>query len=108
MQSMNTDLAGFAKKSIMEVRYYLRHSEDWVVRLGDGTKESNRRLQDSLNVLWAYTGDLFDTDEVDINLYEKAITSNPTVVQENWIRKTNDIFEKSNVAMPQSVSKQRK
>lgn len=53
--SANTDLAAIAAKSLKEVRYHLRHSRDWLVRLGDGTDESHARAQAALDHLFPYT-----------------------------------------------------
>jgi len=53
--STNTDLAAIAAKSLKEVRYHLRHSRDWLVRLGDGTDESHARSQAALDHLFPYT-----------------------------------------------------
>ena len=53
--SANADLAAIAAKSLKEVRYHLRHSRDWLVRLGDGTDESHARSQASLDHLFPYT-----------------------------------------------------
>jgi len=43
-------------KHFKEVKYHLRHSRDWVLKLGDGTEESNKRMQDAFDELWMYTG----------------------------------------------------
>ena len=48
-----------AAKIRVEERYHLRHTRSWVKRLALGTDESHRRIQDSLNTLWSYTGQLF-------------------------------------------------
>lgn len=63
--SLDTELAGIAAKSIKEVRYHRQHSGDWVVRLGDGTADSQARMQAALNVLWPYFNELFAADGVD-------------------------------------------
>ena len=63
--SSNAQLAAIAAKSLKEVRYHWQHSADWVVRLGDGTPESQRRMQAALLLLWPYTAEWFDDDEVD-------------------------------------------
>lgn len=57
--SADTELAGIAAKSLKEVRYHRQHSSDWVVRLGDGTTESQARMQAALGVLWPYLNELF-------------------------------------------------
>ncbi|MBA4218706.1 MAG: 1,2-phenylacetyl-CoA epoxidase subunit PaaC [Roseateles sp.] len=57
--SADAELAGIAAKSLKEVRYHRQHSSDWVVRLGDGTEESQARMQAALAVLWPYVNELF-------------------------------------------------
>jgi ring-1,2-phenylacetyl-CoA epoxidase subunit PaaC len=54
-KSADADLAAIAAKSLKEVRYHLRHSRDWLVRLGDGTEESHARAQAALDHLIPYT-----------------------------------------------------
>lgn len=63
--SSNAQLAAIAAKSLKEVRYHRQHSADWVLRLGDGTDESHRRMQAALLLLWPYTAEWFEDDEVD-------------------------------------------
>jgi ring-1,2-phenylacetyl-CoA epoxidase subunit PaaC len=54
-QAADAELAAIAERSLKETRYHLRHSHDWLVRLGDGTEESHRRTQAAVDHLWAYT-----------------------------------------------------
>ena len=61
--SKDETIAAHAAKSIKEITYHLRHSAEWVVRLGDGTEESHQKIQESLNDLWSYTGSLYEMDE---------------------------------------------
>jgi len=63
--SSDAELAGIAGKALKEARYHQQHSADWVVRLGDGTEESARRLRAALDALWRFTPELFEDDEVD-------------------------------------------
>lgn len=65
LDSADTELAGIAAKSLKEVRYHRQHSSDWVVRLGDGTDESQARMQAALAVLTPYFNELFVADGVD-------------------------------------------
>lgn len=53
-------LAGIAARAEKEARYHLRHTSAWVVRLGDGTDESHRRMQSAFDSLWRFTKELFD------------------------------------------------
>ena len=72
-QSKDFQLAAIAEKSLKETRYHLKHSSEWVIRLGDGTEESHSRIQNSLNTLWRYRAELFFMDEVDNELINKGI-----------------------------------
>ena len=58
-------LAGIAAKALKEVTYHFRHSSGWVIRLGDGTDESHRRMQNAIESLWRFTAELVESDEVD-------------------------------------------
>src|SRR5438270_3453962 len=53
-QSTNKELAGIAAKGLKEARYHVRHSADWMIKLGDGTEESHDRMQQAVNDLWRY------------------------------------------------------
>jgi ring-1,2-phenylacetyl-CoA epoxidase subunit PaaC len=71
--SKNEQLAAIAEKSLKETRYHLKHSSEWIIRLGDGTEESHNRVQNSLNTLWRYRTELFYMDEVDAELIKQGI-----------------------------------
>ena len=72
-ESEDETLSAIAVKSIKEIKYHLRHSSNWVIRLGDGTSLSKEKIQDSLNRIWKYTGEFFEIDELDIKMYENKI-----------------------------------
>jgi ring-1,2-phenylacetyl-CoA epoxidase subunit PaaC len=71
--SKDEQLAAIAEKSLKETRYHLKHSSEWVIRLGDGTEESHNRVQNSLNILWRYRSELFFMDQVDAELIQQGI-----------------------------------
>lgn len=52
-------VAGIAAKTRKESAYHLDHATRWTVRLGDGTAESHRRMQDAVERVWPYTHELF-------------------------------------------------
>ena len=64
-RSSDERLAGIAAKALKEARYHLRHTSSWVVRLGDGTDESHRRMQDAIDAMWRFTGELFEAADLD-------------------------------------------
>jgi len=55
-------LAAIAAKARKESAYHLDHSAQWTIRLGDGTEESHRRMQDAVDALWPYTHELTSGD----------------------------------------------
>ncbi len=73
MQSRDATLAAVAAKAEKETAYHLRHSAEWLIRLGDGTDESHERAQAALDDLWPYSGELFETDEVERGLAEVGL-----------------------------------
>ncbi len=72
MKSIDETLAAIAAKAIKESRYHLRRSEDWIKRLGDGTEESHRRVQEAFNQLWAYWPEMFDTATSSVGTLESG------------------------------------
>ena len=64
-QSSDAELAAIAGKAVKEARYHEQHATDWVVRLGDGTDESTRRMATAVDTLWRYHAELFDADAID-------------------------------------------
>lgn len=63
--SADAQLAAIAGKSAKETRYHLQHAADWTVRLGDGTDESQARMQRALDTLWPYTAEFFSPTPAD-------------------------------------------
>src|SRR4051812_37128838 len=63
--SSNAELAAIAAKALKEAKYHVRHSGEWMLKLGDGTDESHRRAQRAVDELWRFTGELFAADDID-------------------------------------------
>jgi ring-1,2-phenylacetyl-CoA epoxidase subunit PaaC len=79
--STDAMLAGVAAKAVKEVAYHLRHCGQWVVRLGDGTAESRRRIEEALEELWPYTGELFETDAIEQALIASGVAVDPATLR---------------------------
>jgi len=77
-------LAGLAAKCVKEVAYHLRHASAWIVRLGDGTRESHDRVQSALDHLWEFTGELFFKNQVDEHLIALDMVPDPTDLTAVW------------------------
>ncbi len=82
--SSDARLGGIAAKALKETRYHYRFSRGWLLRLGDGTAESHRRVQESVDVLWRFTGELFAADELDERLAASAIAPPLEVLEPRW------------------------
>ena len=84
VQSRDAQLAAIAAKSLKEVRYHLRFSRGWLARLGNGTALSAERMQQAINELWRFTGELFEADDVDLALSEEGIAVDPRTLRDAW------------------------
>src|SRR5918912_3652681 len=93
-------LAAIAAKAEKEVAYHLRHSAEWLIRLGDGTDESRRRAEAALDELWMYTGELFEADEVDRALIEAGIAVDPANLKPEWDRTLDAVLTCATLTRP--------
>ncbi|WP_433874685.1 1,2-phenylacetyl-CoA epoxidase subunit PaaC [Sinomonas atrocyanea] len=64
LASTDATLAAIAAKALKEVDYHRDHAVQWTLRLGDGTEESHRRMQDALELVWPYVDEMFDDDDL--------------------------------------------
>ena len=83
-QSRDGQLAAIAAKAIKEARYHLRFSRGWLVRLGDGTETSAQKMQQAIDSLWRFTAELFDADEVELELIESGVAVDPRLLRQPW------------------------
>ena len=82
--SSDTRIAEIAEKAFKEVCYHLDRSRDLVIRLGDGTAESHRRMQAALDDLWPFTGEMFISDALDAELVEAGVIPAPESLKVGW------------------------
>ncbi len=99
-KSKDATVAAFAAKSLKEVAYHVRHSSDWVMRLGDGTEESHVKMQDAVNDLWYFVDDMFQSDAVDELLLKAGIGADMTQVKCSWEQTVKDTFTKAKLTIP--------
>jgi len=99
-RSSHPDLAGIAAKAHKEARYHLRHSAEWMIKLGDGTDESHRRTQVALDHLWHYTGELFTTDDVDRRLIAAGIAPDVAPLEAGWRDRVTTIARQATLTLP--------
>ena len=101
--SKDSTLAALAEKSWKEVAYHLRHSSEWIKRLGSGTEESKQRTVNALEACWLYTGDMFDADAVDLEMVKAGIGADLQKIKPLWESKVKEIFSEAGLEISQNV-----
>jgi ring-1,2-phenylacetyl-CoA epoxidase subunit PaaC len=107
MRSSDATIAAIAEKSCKETVYHLRRSEDWLIRLGDGTDESRTRTQRAVDELWQYTGELFVRDEIDDEMQRQGVGFDPEVLRGPWLERLNAAFASATLQVPSDTWMQR-
>ncbi|MFP4137354.1 MAG: 1,2-phenylacetyl-CoA epoxidase subunit PaaC [Halomonas sp.] len=101
VESRDDTLAAIAAKAIKESRYHLRRSQDWVLRLGDGTEESHRRTQAALDSLWGYTHEMFEIDDTERLLADEGIAVDTSKLRDEWHRQLSSILTQATLSVPE-------
>lgn len=102
-KSTNSDLAGIAAKALKEARYHVRHSSQWVIRLGDGTEESHARVQAALNELWRFTGEMFMSDAVDDRMHAAGVAPDLRGLEASWRTVVDDVLRMATLTIPENT-----
>ncbi len=104
LESADKQLAAIAEKSLKEVTYHVRWSSEWVMRLGDGTDESSKRIKQALEELWPYTGEMFEAAEYENMLLENRVSVNVSEIENAWEKKIKDVFEEATLEYPANTN----
>ncbi|MDG1973167.1 MAG: phenylacetate-CoA oxygenase subunit PaaI, partial [Paracoccaceae bacterium] len=96
--------AGIAAKAVKEVAYHVRHSGEWVIRLGDGTEESTRRMADAVEALAPYVDEVFADDEALDAAADLGIIPSPKNLRAEWDARIDAIFAEAQLERAQTVS----
>jgi ring-1,2-phenylacetyl-CoA epoxidase subunit PaaC len=99
-KSKDETLSAIAEKSLKEVTYHLRSSNEWVIRLGDGTEESHARMQKAIDELWMYTGELFVACETEKVMLQQGIGVDLGSIKEKWMAYIRPVFLEASINMP--------
>lgn len=98
--SHDETLAAVAAKAVKEVAYHVRHSAEWLIRLGDGTEESHKRAQDAVDDLWMYTGEMFEADAPTRDLIARGIAVDPAPIRPEWDRVVDAVLAEATLTRP--------
>ena len=101
-RSSDPTLSAIAAKSEKESAYHLRHSSEWLVRLGDGTDESHGRVQLAIDDLWAFTGEMFGVDDGERGLIDAGIAIDAAKLHPQWQKTVADVVSEATLSLPNS------
>jgi ring-1,2-phenylacetyl-CoA epoxidase subunit PaaC len=101
--SADARIAEIAAKALKEVRYHCERSADWVIRLGDGTEESHRRMQAAVDDLWMYTGEMLEVDAVELELIDAGIACDVRALAEPWRQRVGAVFAEATLTVPADI-----
>ena len=98
--SSDAELAAIAGKALKEARYHQQHSGDWVVRLGDGTPESQKRMAAALEELWRYSPEMFDSDAADQAASAQGLGPLWPELEPAWQQEMDQILREAGFSVP--------
>lgn len=98
VKSQDPTLAAIAAKALKEVAYHQDHATAWTLRLGIGTEESNRRMQEGLYYMWPYIDELFYDFEEAAALPGVAVL--PSSLRQNFEKRLTAIIEEAQLQVP--------
>lgn len=101
--SSDTRVAEIAAKSLKEALYHLDRSAETVIMLGDGTEDSNARMQAALDYIWPYTGEIFADDATDQAMTDARIAALPSTIRSAWDTIVTDTLSKAMLSQPKGT-----
>jgi ring-1,2-phenylacetyl-CoA epoxidase subunit PaaC len=99
-RSTNAEVAAIAAKSLKEATYHVRHSGEWMLKLGDGTEESHRRVQRALDDLWRFTPELFSADAIDVEMQRLGVAPDPASLEPMWDARVREVLDRATLTTP--------
>ncbi len=99
-RSKDDALAAIAAKAVKEMAYHVRHSAEWVIRLGDGTDESRQRMISAVDDLWGYTGELFEMDGLETALAHDGIVPDRVLLKAPWDALVGRVLKQATLDLP--------
>ena len=105
-RSTNASLAAITAKSLKEATYHVRHSGEWMLKLGDGTEESHRRVQKAVDDLWRFTPELFVADDIDSALLASGTVPDLGELKAQWESLVRDVIERATLTLPHDIPRQ--
>jgi len=101
--SNDGQLAAIAEKALKEVTYHIRWSSEWVIRLGDGTEESHKKILKAIDDLWMFTGELFKPALYETEVVEDGFGVDVANLKDGWMQKVKNVFGEATLPVPENV-----
>jgi len=101
LHSKDETIAGIAAKAVKEIAYHVRHSSQWIIRLGDGTEESHERAWRAIEDLYVYTDEMFEDDKVVVELSAKNIIPKLSGLKSAWQKNVAQLVKAATLPMPE-------
>lgn len=105
--SKDRETAGIATRSSREMTYHLRHTGEWIIRLGGGTAESHERAQAALDDLWPYAAELFEADDLDRDVAASGFGVDPSTLRDDFDKTIDAILARATLRAPAAHRGQR-
>ncbi|CAN5758299.1 phenylacetate-CoA oxygenase subunit PaaC [soil metagenome] len=102
-KSNDEQLSGIAAKALKEINYHIRWSSEWVIRLGDGTDESNKRMKNAIQAIWEYTGEFFMPADYEKICFEKGSGPDVRLLKEKWLQRINETLQEATLTTPGNI-----
>ncbi|KEJ90289.1 1,2-phenylacetyl-CoA epoxidase subunit PaaC [Sulfitobacter donghicola] len=99
--SSDTRIAEIAAKSVKEATYHLERSAETVIALGDGTEVSHAKMQEALNLLWPYAGEMFEADATDQLMIDAGVLPDPMPLRAEWMEKVSQVMAEATLSIPE-------
>jgi ring-1,2-phenylacetyl-CoA epoxidase subunit PaaC len=106
-QSTDAEVAGIATRSARELTYHVRHAAEWVIRLGDGTAESQAKTQAAVDELWYYVPELFEADDLDRAAAASGFGADPSAFRSAFDATIDAVLARATLTRPRAVHGQR-
>ncbi|MBL4836786.1 MAG: phenylacetate-CoA oxygenase subunit PaaC [Kordiimonadaceae bacterium] len=106
VKSSDAHLADIVAKALKEVSYHRRFAAEWTIRLGQGTEESNQRIQRGFDMLWRFVPELFETVCWEQTLADDGIAVASGTLQDAWEAEVTLILTQANLSVPKGDAHQ--
>jgi ring-1,2-phenylacetyl-CoA epoxidase subunit PaaC len=99
-RSAEPRLAEIAAKAVKEVAYHAELAADWVIRLGDGTEESHRRMVEGFDWHWRFVAELFEMDAVDRAMLDSGVGADKAALRPAFEARLAAVLQEATLPPP--------